>query len=727
MDKKPSSGKNKKMLSKPKWFLRSGDVEGGRSKKAFSNRLESESNTSAPSSSACLPSTSGTEKRNSLHSTAKAVICQDASTQMLVTTQNRATQVDKMVACTDKATSMDKRMFHNGIKQGPSADSLTFHLESSLGADIIRHVLEFSSSEGSPCSVLSPLETQTSIKSDTTTTNGRKYTSPDAMSHKRMGCITNTKTPPKRIDPSHQETSSPLPHSPSLPHSSDKQTVVNTLKRKTHLKQLELQHTNNPKKALAQGLELLGMDDWEKTITGLNIINSVVQSHPDILVPRLHDVCHTLILEVMNLRSCVSRVAVSTLGMMYAQLQKKMDAELEVTAAALLQKVGIANEFIRQDVDAALDSMVQNCSVAFVIKALLAGGLRHLNSVVRKCASQHLLNLVEMTDAARLLSDTRGITECILPTAARLAQDASQEVSLFSFRHFGRQVLVFMAPHPDFDKMLRKYIPAKDIPEIRDIVKRAQEFAKTRTNSPTSDHKSSLPGINQAAAKVKQYSMAQKEEYIEAMKVQMASKDFPQRIEAIDKIVADCKEKPDLVVACKYPVFDAIVARLQESNRKINQHALEALQAMIPLLKDSLAQVVKFLVPAIVDNHLNSKIDVIHNAADGALNSLIQHLDNALLLEVLCTKAQLLNGKAKGHLIDKLAGMVTGLYPRQPQIVEQKVLPLLWKLLVSSHNRAPIVSLCQALHVQMGQRVRESAASQSAEVNKALNQLLQTF
>ncbi|XP_064203572.1 vinexin isoform X3 [Anguilla rostrata] len=429
MDKKPSSGKNKKMLSKPKWFLRSGDVEGGRSKKAFSNRLESESNTSAPSSSACLPSTSGTEKRNSLHSTAKAVICQDASTQMLVTTQNRATQVDKMVACTDKATSMDKRMFHNGIKQGPSADPLTFHLESSLGADIIRHVLEFSSSEGSPCSVLSPLETQTSIKSDTTTTNGRKYTSPDAMSHKRMGCITNTKTPPKRIDPSHQETSSPLPHSPSLPHSSDKQTVANTLKRKTHLKQLELQHTNNPKKALAQGLELLGMDDWEKTITGLNIINSVVQSHPDILVPRLHDVCHTLILEVMNLRSCVSRVAVSTLGMMYAQLQKKMDAELEVTAAALLQKVGIANEFIRQDVDAALDSMVQNCSVAFVIKALLAGGLRHLNSVVRKCASQHLLNLVEMTDAARLLSDTRGITECILPTAARLAQDASQEVS----------------------------------------------------------------------------------------------------------------------------------------------------------------------------------------------------------------------------------------------------------------------------------------------------------
>ncbi|KAJ8337314.1 hypothetical protein SKAU_G00385360 [Synaphobranchus kaupii] len=196
----------------------------------------------------------------------------------------------------------------------------------------------------------------------------------------------------------------------------------------THLKQLELQHINNPRKALAQGLELFTLEDWEKTITGLNIINSIVQSHPDILVPRLHDICLALILEVTNLRSCVSRVAVSTLGMMYTQLQKKMDPEVELTAVALLQKVGIANEFIRQDIDAALDSMVRNCTATYVIKGLLAGGMRHLNSMVRKCASQRLLNLAERTDAARLLSDTRGITEYILPTAARLAQDPSQEV-----------------------------------------------------------------------------------------------------------------------------------------------------------------------------------------------------------------------------------------------------------------------------------------------------------
>lgn len=83
-----------------------------------------------------------------------------------------------------------------------------------------------------------------------------------------------------------------------------------------------------------------------------------------------------------------------------------------------------------------------------------------------------------------------------------------------------------------------------------------QECVKTQTSSPPLYKKSTLPdcGVNPPAAKAKQYSMSQREEYIDKMKIQMASKDFQQRMAAIDKIVADCKEKPDLVLACKYPV-----------------------------------------------------------------------------------------------------------------------------------------------------------------------------
>ena len=76
-----------------------------------------------------------------------------------------------------------------------------------------------------------------------------------------------------------------------------------------------------------------------------------------------------------NLRSGVSRVAVGAVGELLCQLQRGMDQELEGLARALLLKAGESNAFIRQDVDAALDSMVQHCTPARCTCALIAGGL----------------------------------------------------------------------------------------------------------------------------------------------------------------------------------------------------------------------------------------------------------------------------------------------------------------------------------------------------------------
>lgn len=93
--------------------------------------------------------------------------------------------------------------------------------------------------------------------------------------------------------------------------------------------------------------------------------------------------------QVKNLRSGVSRVAVCTLGDLYTHLQKAMDQELEGTVKALLQKAGESNAFIRQDVDAALDCMVQHCTTTRSISALLSGGLRSV------CVGTYGIHLVE--------------------------------------------------------------------------------------------------------------------------------------------------------------------------------------------------------------------------------------------------------------------------------------------------------------------------------------------
>ncbi|NWI56164.1 TGRM1 protein, partial [Calyptomena viridis] len=104
-----------------------------------------------------------------------------------------------------------------------------------------------------------------------------------------------------------------------------------------------------------------------------------------------------------------------------------------------------------------------------------------------------------------------------------------------------------------------------------------------------------------------------------------------------------------------FQIFDAFKSRLHDSNSKVTQVALETMHRMIPLLKDHLAPVINMVIPAIVDNNLNSKNPGIYAAATNVLQALCQHLDNSLLLQPFCTKAQFLNGKAKQDLTEKLA------------------------------------------------------------------------
>lgn len=167
-------------------------------------------------------------------------------------------------------------------------------------------------------------------------------------------------------------------------------------------------------------------------------------------------------MQVRNLRSGVSRAAIVTLGELYAGVQKGMDQELEATVKVLLHKASDSNAFIRQDVDAALNSMVQNCNPTRSTNVLLTGGLgydtkrlgsggvsihppihhlflssnSHLNAVVRKCTAQHLATLVEKMGAARVLSGGKDLTDRILPAICKLARDSSQETRLDHARLF---------------------------------------------------------------------------------------------------------------------------------------------------------------------------------------------------------------------------------------------------------------------------------------------------
>uniref|UniRef100_A0A8C2PKA0 TOG array regulator of axonemal microtubules protein 1 n=1 Tax=Capra hircus TaxID=9925 RepID=A0A8C2PKA0_CAPHI len=494
----------------------------------------------------------------------------------------------------------------------------------------------------------------------------------------------------------------------------------------------------------------------EKKIEGLNFIRCLAAFHSEILNIKLHETNFAVVQEVKNLRSGVSRAAVVCLSDLFTHLKKSMDQELDNTVKVLLQKSGESNTFIREDVDKALRAMITNVTPARAVVSLINGGQSHLHIAVRRCTAQHLSDVVEFMEPERVLSGTKDMADRILPAAAKFAQDSSPET-----RYYGRKMLFLMMCHPNFDKMLEKYVPSKDLPYIKESVKslRQKGLGEIPLDTPSAkgrrSHTSSVGHTRSSSVSRDAFNSAEREvteireitrksvprnslesaEYIKVITGLLNAKDFRDRINGIKQLLSDTENNQELVVGNIVKIFDAFKSRLHDSNSKVNLVALETMHKMIPLLRDNLSPIINMLIPAIVDNNLNSKNPGIYAAATNVVQALSQHVDNYLLLQPFCTKAQFLNGKAKQDMTEKLADIVMELYQRKPHATEQKVLVVLWHLLGNMTNsgslpgaggniRTATAKLSKALFTQMGQNLLNQAASQPSHIKKSLEELL---
>ncbi|XP_058844173.1 TOG array regulator of axonemal microtubules protein 1-like [Acipenser ruthenus] len=559
--------------------------------------------------------------------------------------------------------------------------------------------------------------------------------------------------PPLKCTPSLRKARSPSSDEVSAgPRTQRKQRASSIPRASETVEPSDVRPFSKPEQALLDALRLMADDDWEKKIEGIGFVRSLSIYHPDVLTTRLHDIALAMIREVKNLRSGVSRVAVMCLGDMFTHL-KVMEQELDGTVRALLHKAGESNTFIREDVDKALGAMVSNVTPARALCALIAGGSSHLNSVVRKCTALHLSGLVERMGPGRLLSGIRDVTDRLLPVVAKFTQDSSPET-----RYYGRRMIYLMMSHQDFDKVLEKYLTPKDLPYIKDTVHnlRLKGLGEIPQDAPSARGRRSLPGSGTTRAssntrdphssiarepgestwKPAVRNLVDNHEFIKQLTGTLNSKDFRERIKGIHQLVSECETNQDLIISNMFPIFDAFKTRLHDSNSKVCLMALESLQKIILLLGNHLSQVVYILVPAIVDTNLNSKNSAVYTAAINALHCLSEQLDNSVLLQPFCTKAQYLTGKAKQDMTEKVADLVTELYPRKPQLVEQRVLPLLWHLLSSvssgstlpgkgSSMRGSTAKLCKALSEHMGDsNLLSLAASKSPQTSKNVLELL---
>ncbi|XP_049327944.1 TOG array regulator of axonemal microtubules protein 1-like [Astyanax mexicanus] len=180
---------------------------------------------------------------------------------------------------------------------------------------------------------------------------------------------------------------------------------------------------NRPEEALGQPLGLLQDEEWERKVEGLRLVRALAEHHSEVVLPELHYVCKAVIAEVKNLRSIVSRDAITTMAHLFTHLQHNMDSEVEGAAHTLLHKAGETSLFIRQGVELALSTMVHHCSPGRVLRGLLDGGLRHRNRVTRAATALSLVRLLQVVGVSRVLTGRKNCR----PRGIRASQSTSWE------------------------------------------------------------------------------------------------------------------------------------------------------------------------------------------------------------------------------------------------------------------------------------------------------------
>ncbi|XP_047602550.1 TOG array regulator of axonemal microtubules protein 2 isoform X1 [Lutra lutra] len=507
----------------------------------------------------------------------------------------------------------------------------------------------------------------------------------------------------------------------------------------------ELRPFSNPELGLMDALQCLESSDWQTKEKGLLSVQRLALCHSDVLAGRLHDVSLAVTGEVTNLRSKVSRLAISTLGALFRALKKNMDQEAEEIARCLLQKMGNTSEFIQRAANRSLGAMVENVTPARSLVALTSAGIYHRNPLVRKCTAEHLSTVLEQIGAEKLLSGTRDSTEMLVHNLVRLAQDSNQDT-----RFYGRKMVNILMSNAKFDAFLKQSLPSHDLRKVIVAIKQrvledsdglpsakgckvSRSLVLSENGLPSEDGLSSN-GPRLAGLRSSVRGGLQVAEKLQELTRLLEAKEYQSRMEGVGRLLQHCKTAPELITANLVQVFDAFTPRLQDSNKKVNQWALESLAKMIPLLKKSLHPMLLSIIVAVADN-LNSKNSGIYAAAVTTLDAMIENLDNLCLLQAFAGRVRFLSGRAVLDVTERLSVLVASVYPQKPQAVERHVLPVLWYFLSNMTRNSVLPGhggnvrtvahrLSRSLQEQMGSRLQDLAAGQPQPVLETLQGLL---
>lgn len=505
-------------------------------------------------------------------------------------------------------------------------------------------------------------------------------------------------------------------------------------------------------------------EKWNEKCVGLTLWRRIINGRPEFAQSILGEAVRAVLLEVKNLRSAVSRLAILTVGDMCRLLAKPMEKHADEVAMTVLTKAGgEASVFIKEDAEVTMLDFVESLSPFKVMCALLPLTTQK-NKDIRRMSSKLLLPCLQR-GGSKILAHKE--TPLLLRNIARLVADGDQET-----RYNGRILANELMLTPDHESIFNRHLEGRALKDLltacetvrtkgigppplaatqragaasastaiaagrtsatvastASIRKTSVSSVESRGSAATATPRRNKTTVNSrtaaaAAAPSVPFKTATGDDLLMLLGKDLNASDWKTREDAIGRLHELVVSSPNKFIGTATNIFFDFVPRLQDSNSKVSASALKSMSAMIPHLPDSLDTVMAELLGALSFG-LASKNATIKGLTKEVLHLLVTRVNPSHVAQPFMVVMTNSNSVVKESLIPFLTELVVALSEANPKLLQKHILRGCVKLLPDNKLRPKTAPVWTALHQAMGEsmfKTKGVSDSTTAQIKQLLS------
>ncbi|GMF24936.1 unnamed protein product [Phytophthora fragariaefolia] len=486
----------------------------------------------------------------------------------------------------------------------------------------------------------------------------------------------------------------------------------------------------NPKQDLGKVLTQLQSDDWETNFDALSTVRRLATHHSGMIdSSKVHAIVVSILKQVPNLRSSVSKNALLALESMCAAFSRTMDSEVENIVPVLLKRCADSNTFVCESAAASLHTVVLKCSTSRVISAL-GSHVSSKSSLIRREVARGMHALIlSQGESIHASKDMPSIFQLV----GRCLEDSNNEV-----RNIAKQSVLYLHIKQRMTgERIKRYLPAAAQTKVDSVLSGKTGYAPPVLPMPLSEIEvSSEPPVSKDRGMIAAPTRAKKStkplsrrtspptssngtrsnidtDELSRLETNLGSSNWKDRFDALNETTNFIYNNASALVESgqMLNLFDQLIKRLDDGNAKVNVLALESMNKIVPALGAGMEQVLSNLVPAITKNLANSRTS---SLAHSVVQQLCAHADNRSLCQQFAIQARCSNSRVLPVLLDTLAQLTTqSVDDKSNYVLTRHVLPLSLDLLKEAKSgvREANSRLLRELRRALGSAAVASAAS----------------